>query len=53
VDIYNGFSNVWTTSSLSQARAYLAATSIGNIALFAGGLTTSVSKNTKITTYIA
>ncbi len=38
VDIYNSSSNTWTNASLSQARALLAATSVGNLALFAGGL---------------
>src|SRR5690349_12736354 len=37
VDIYNLSNNSWTTASLSQARGYLAATSVGNLALFAGG----------------
>ena len=37
MDIYNYSSNTWTTANLSQARASLAATSVGNLALFAGG----------------
>jgi hypothetical protein len=37
VDIYNSLNNTWTTASLSQARAFLATTSVGNLAIFAGG----------------
>jgi hypothetical protein len=37
VDIYNSANNTWTTASLSQARADLAATTVGNLAIFAGG----------------
>ena len=37
VDIYNYSNNMWTTASLSQGRKYLAATSVGNLALFGGG----------------
>ncbi len=37
VDIYNSSSNKWTTASLSQARGSLAAITVGNLALFAGG----------------
>jgi hypothetical protein len=29
--------NTWTTASLSQTRIHLVATSVGNLALFAGG----------------
>jgi hypothetical protein len=39
VDLYNSATGTWSTASLSVARAYLAATSIGNLALFAGGRT--------------
>jgi hypothetical protein len=38
VDIYNASSNTWTTASLSQPRRELTATSVGDLALFAGGL---------------
>ena len=39
VDIYNITTNTWTTARLSQARTSLrAATSSGNVAIFAGGL---------------
>jgi hypothetical protein len=37
VDMYNATSNNWTTASLTQARANLAATSVYDIALFGGG----------------
>ena len=37
VDIYNAASNTWMTAALSQGRASLAATSVGDLALFAGG----------------
>ncbi len=37
LDIYNYSNNTWTTASLSNARGDLAATSVGNLALFAGG----------------
>jgi hypothetical protein len=38
VDIYNSANNTWTTASLSQARARHRATTVGNLAIFAGGL---------------
>jgi hypothetical protein len=37
VDIYDSYFNSWKTASLSQPRCCLAATSVGNLALFAGG----------------
>ena len=37
VDLYNGASGTWSTAQLSVARSYLAATSVGNVAIFAGG----------------
>ncbi len=37
VDLYNGASGTWSTAQLSVARMYLAATSVGNVAIFAGG----------------
>ena len=37
VDVYNGTTGAWSTAQLSMARVYLAATSVGNVALFAGG----------------
>ncbi len=38
VDLYNSASGTWSTAQLSVARAFLAATSVGNVAIFAGGL---------------
>ncbi len=38
VDLYNGASGTWSTAQLSVARYSLAATSVGNVAIFAGGL---------------
>ena len=38
VDLYNSASGTWSTAQLSVARRYLAATSVGNVAIFAGGV---------------
>ncbi len=38
VDLYNSASGAWSTARLSVARSNLAATSVGNVAIFAGGL---------------
>ena len=37
VDMYNSASGTWSTAQLSVARGYLAATSVGHVAIFAGG----------------
>jgi len=37
VDIYNSMSRTWSTASLSEAWGYLAATTVGDLALFGGG----------------
>jgi hypothetical protein len=37
VDLYNSATGAWSTAQLSVARGDLAATSVGNIAIFAGG----------------
>ena len=37
VDLYNSTSGSWSTARLSVARGGLAATSVGNVAFFAGG----------------
>ena len=37
VDVYNGATGAWSTAQLSVARYYLAAASVGNVSLFAGG----------------
>jgi hypothetical protein len=36
-DLYNYASGTWSTAQLSVARYNLAATSVGNVAIFAGG----------------
>jgi hypothetical protein len=43
VDLYNGASGKWSTAQLSVARSPLAATSVGNVAIFAGGDTGNCS----------
>ena len=40
VDLYNSASGTWSTAQLSVTRTMLAATSVGNVAIFAGGLDT-------------
>ena len=40
VDIFNVTSGAWSTAALSVAREYLAATSLPNLAIFAGGQST-------------
>jgi hypothetical protein len=42
VDMYNSATGVWMRSNLSQARGGLAATSVGNVAFFAGGFVGNV-----------
>jgi hypothetical protein len=37
VDLYNSASGTWSTAQLSVTRGNLAATSVGNVAIFAGG----------------
>ena len=37
VDLYNSASGTWSTAQLSVARNGPAATSVGNVAIFAGG----------------
>ena len=39
VDLYNSATRTWSTAQLSVARRFLAAVSVGNLALFAGGHT--------------
>jgi hypothetical protein len=41
VDLYNSATGTWSTAQLSVAREGLAAASVGNVALFAGGWTGS------------
>jgi hypothetical protein len=37
VDLYNSATGVWSTAQLSVGRSNLAATSVGNVAICAGG----------------
>ena len=37
VDLYNSATGAWSTARLSVARSDLAAASVGNVAIFAGG----------------
>ena len=37
VDLYDSGTGGWSTAQLSQARYYLSATSVGTVAIFAGG----------------
>jgi len=43
VDIYDDGTATWVTDTLSQARQELTATTVGDSAIFAGGLVTSYS----------
>ena len=45
MDIYDSTTHTWSTSSLSEAREELAATSVGNIVLFGGGENATVRTN--------
>jgi hypothetical protein len=38
VDLYDSGTGQWSTAQLSQARCVLAATSVGTVAIFAGGV---------------
>jgi hypothetical protein len=38
VDLYNSASGTWSTAQLSVARFWSAGTSVGNVAIFAGGV---------------
>ena len=42
-DLYNSASGAWSTAQLSVARVVFAATSVGNVAIFAGGYTGNCS----------
>jgi hypothetical protein len=39
VDLYDSGTGGWSTAQLSQARSSLSATSVGAVAIFAGGYT--------------
>ena len=43
VDLYNSATGAWSTAQLSVARWSLAAASVGNVAIFAGGRTGNCS----------
>ncbi len=43
VDLYNSASGTWSTAQLSVGRGWLAATSVGNVAIFAGGYISNCS----------
>ncbi len=43
VDLYNSVSGTWSTAQLSVSRPTLAATSVGNVAIFAGGYKSNCS----------
>jgi hypothetical protein len=43
VDVYNSATGTWSTAQLSRGRDRIAATSVGNVALFAGGYFQGVS----------
>ncbi len=51
-DIYNATSSTWTVATLSQARNQLAATTVGNLALFAGGYNGVASDRVDIFNYL-
>ncbi len=38
VDLYDSGTGRWSTAQLSRARSYLSATSVGTVAIFAGGV---------------
>ncbi len=44
VDLYDSGTGRWSTAQLSQARTNLAATSVGTVAIFAGGYTSKLLK---------
>ncbi len=41
VDLYDSGTRLWSTAQLSQARYALSATSVGTVAIFAGGFSSS------------
>ncbi len=46
VDIWNSYTNIWTTSNLLHPKSFHAATTIGKYALFGGGPDASVDFGT-------
>ena len=53
MDVYNGATGAWSTAQLSVARYYLAAASVGNVALFAGGVLTSALLCREVVVWVA
>jgi len=51
VDIFDSATGLWTTSSLSHGRGYIAATSVGNKAMFAGGSQASLQGSNVVDIY--
>ncbi len=47
VDMYNIATGAWFTDQLSEHRSCLAATSVGNVAIFAGGWNAGVMLSTE------
>ena len=43
VDLYNSASGTWSTAQLNVSRYGIAATSVGNVAIFTGGTTDNCS----------
>jgi hypothetical protein len=50
VDLYNSASGTWSTAQLSVARPHMAATSVGNVAIFAGGV--DQTSNSSLTLFV-
>ncbi len=48
IDLYNVTTKAWSTAVLSVARWYLAATSVGDVAIFAGGWTSGTLHRTGV-----
>ncbi len=44
VDLYDSGTGLWSTAQLSQARDCLSATSVGTVAIFAGGMDSKLLK---------
>jgi hypothetical protein len=53
VDIYNFITKTWSTATLSQARAFLTAVSLGDIVLFAGGTDVNNESSNRVDIYHA
>ncbi len=51
VDIYDLSSSSWSTSNLSEARSGIASSVVGDVALFAGGLTTNAQVSDRVDLY--